>query len=361
MQQTSLSPSSLLLDPNNYRFQELDNYVEAAAERFAEESVQKKAYQRLREQEGVQELKNSIIRNSYVPVERIVVRPYGYRTDKYVVIEGNRRIAAVKWILEDHTAGVAIPKLTMDSITQLPVVIVEEDEPDEVFRASLMGIRHVSGIKQWGGYQRAKLVAHMRDSLTLGTAEVAERLGMGAHEVNRRYRAYKALRQMQEDEEFGVHALPGMYAVFHEAVSLPAVKEWLHWNENEAKFCNPEALSQFYELITPREDDEGKRVEAKITSYSQVRELRAILEKAEAKRVLLDPSRTFHDAIGIAKQEEFSHLWISEVSEAIAALAALEIKELKNLQPDQIEMLQRLKSLVEERLQDYTALTGNSL
>ncbi len=361
MQQTYLSPSDLLLDPNNYRFQELDNYVEAAEERFAEESVQKKAYQRLREEEGVQELKNSIIRNSYVPVERIVVRPYGYGTDKFVVIEGNRRAAAVNWILEDHAAGVAIPSCALDSITQLPVVIVEEDGPDEVFRASLMGIRHVSGIKQWGGYQRAKLVAHMRDHLNLGTAEVAERLGMGAHEVNRRYRAYKALRQMQEDEEFGGYALPGMYAIFHEAVSLPAVKEWLNWDESEAKFCNTESVSQFYELITPREDDEGKRVEAKITSYSQVRDLRAILDKSEAKRILLDPSRPFHEAIGIAKQEEFSHLWISEVSEAIAALVALEIKELKNLQPDQIEMLQHLKSLITERLQDYTKLTGNQL
>jgi hypothetical protein len=359
MQQTLLAPSSLLLDPNNYRFQDLDNYVEAADERFAEESVQKKAYQRLREEEGVQELKNSIIRNTYVPVERIVVRPYGHGTDKYVVIEGNRRTAAVKWILEDHAAGVSIPELTMNSITELPVVIVEEDGPDEVFRASLMGIRHVSGIKQWGGYQRAKLVAHMRDNLNLGTAEVAERLGMGAHEVNRRYRAYKALRQMQDDEEFGGYALPGMYALFHEAISLPAVNEWLDWNENEAKFCNQETLSQLYELITPREDDDGKRVEPKITSYSQVRELRAILDKPEAKRILLDPARPFHEAIGIAKQEEFARLWISEVSEAISALTALEIKELKNLQSDQIGMLQKLRDLIEERLTDYTALTGN--
>lgn len=361
MEQKTLPPSMLLLDPNNYRFQDLENYVEAADERFAEESVQKKAYQRLREEEGVPELKNSIIRNTYVPVERIVVRPYGHGTDKYVVIEGNRRTAAVKWILEDYATGVSITQATLDSISELPVVVVEENGPDEVFRASLMGIRHVSGIKQWGGYQRAKLVAHMRDALGLGTAEVADRLGMGAPEVNRRYRAYKALRQMQENEEFSAHAVPGMYALFHEAVSLPAVKGWLNWNDTEAKFLDEENLVTFYELITPREDDDGKLHDPKISSYSQVRELRAVLDKPEAKRILLDPSRSFHEAVAIAKQEEFSRLWISEVSEAMVALTALEIKELKKLEPEQLGILKSLKALIEERLSDYKALTGNEI
>ena len=358
MFEKNLPSSDLLLDPNNYRFQDLENYVEAADERFGEESVQKKAYLRLRDEEGVQELKNSIIRNTYVPVERIVVRPYTHSPGKYVVIEGNRRTAAVKWIMEDYAAGVTIPQPTIDSILNLPVIVVEENGPDEIFRASLMGIRHVSGIKQWGAYQRAKLVANMRDNLGLPTPEVADRLGMTAHEVNRRYRAFKALRQMQENEEFGGYALPGMYALFHEAISVPAIKDWLDWNETEAKFRNTDTLVQFYELITPREDDDGKKVDAKITSYSQVRELRAILDKAEAKKMLLDPSRSFHDAVGVAKQEEFSRLWVSEVEDAIASLTALEIKELKGLEPAQIAMLKKLNSLIEERLIDYTALTG---
>lgn len=358
MKETTLAPADLLLDPNNYRFQDLENYVEAADERFAEESVQKKAYLRLRDEEGVQELKNSIIRNTYVPVERVVVRPYSHEAGKYVVIEGNRRTAAVKWILEDYASGVPVPKATIDSISELPVIVVEENGPDEIFRASLMGIRHVSGIKQWGAYQRAKLVANMRDNLGLGTAEVADRLGMSAHEVNRRYRAFKALKQMQDNDEFGGYALPGMYALFHEAISVPAIKTWLDWNEGEAKFKNADTVTQFYELITPHEDDDGKKIEAKITSYSQVRDLRAILDKAEAKKMLLDPSRSFHDAVGVAKQEEFSRLWVSEVTDAIAALTALEIKELKGLKADQVEMLKHLHSLIDERLADYTALTG---
>jgi hypothetical protein len=74
-----------------------------------------------------------------------------------------------------------------------------------------MGVRHVSGIDQWGGYQRAKLVVELRDDFKLEAGEVAERLGMSTHEVNRRYRAFKALQQMLQDEEYLDFAKPEMY------------------------------------------------------------------------------------------------------------------------------------------------------
>lgn len=147
LDEAELAPEELLLDPNNYRFQDIEGFVYAAEERFHEDTVQKKAYQRIRQEEGLQELKNSIMRNGYIPVERIVVRPYIHSSNKWVVIEGNRRLAAIRWILEDNEAGVAIESSILSSLRSLPVVKAEMDGPNEVFRASLMGIRHVSSIK----------------------------------------------------------------------------------------------------------------------------------------------------------------------------------------------------------------------
>src|SRR5712691_3060410 len=89
------SPDLLLFDPNNYRFQDTDNFVYAAEERFHEDSVQRRAYQRIRLEDGLQALKSSIMRNGYIPVERIVIRPdTGSASGKYLVIDGNRRLAA---------------------------------------------------------------------------------------------------------------------------------------------------------------------------------------------------------------------------------------------------------------------------
>lgn len=353
-----LAPKVLLLDPNNYRFHDIDGFVYASEERFHEDSVQRKAYQRIRQEEGLQELKNSIMRNGYIPVERIVVRPYKDSPDKWVVIEGNRRVAAIRWILEDYDAGVALEASALDSLKKLPVVIAEQDEPNEIFRASLMGIRHVSGIKQWGGYQRAKLVATMRDELKLEAADVAERVGMSTHEVNRRYRAFKALQQMQDDDDYGGDVRPSMYPLFHEAVSLPVVRSWLGWDEDKNLFTDGENLPQFYDLLTPTEQEEGGTIEPKITTFSQVRELRFILPKAEAKRLLLEPSRPFQDAISVAKQEELSRLWAGEVSASIRALETMGIKELKSLSPEDIDLLRKLGQVINERLDDHKSLTG---
>ena len=74
----------------------------------------------------------------------------------------------MRWILEDNAAGVEIAPEVLASLETLPTVVAEEEGPDEAwFRASLMGIRHVSGINQWGGYQRASLIVMMRDKLGL--------------------------------------------------------------------------------------------------------------------------------------------------------------------------------------------------
>ena len=56
--------------------------------------------------------------------------------------------------------------------------------------------------------------------------------GISSREVARRYRASKALKQMEEDEEFSVSfAEPRLYVFFHEAVSQPKVREWLELND----------------------------------------------------------------------------------------------------------------------------------
>ena len=350
----------LLIDPNNYRFQDTDDYVPASEQRFHEETVQGRAYEKIRSEEGLQALKSSILRNGYIEVERIVVRPYAHTPDeKYVVIEGNRRLAAVKWILSDHTAGREIPSSVLTTLENLPVLVAETSGEDSVFRASLMGIRHVSGIRDWGGYQRAKLVVNMRDDLGLEASEVAERLGMSTHEVNRRYRAFKALEQMKNDEEFSEFAQPSMYPIFHEAVSLPTVRdEWLRWSENESLFTDQDELRKLYELLTPTEDEEGNNRDPKITSYSQIRQLRTILHQPEAKRSLFDPHRSFQDAVTVTEQEKLSKLWASEVAAAIKALQNMGIQELKNLGEEDIENITKLQEVVQERLRDHERLVG---
>lgn len=345
--------SDLLFDPNNYRFQETKDFVYANPERFHEEGVQERAYKTLKNTAKLSQLKASILRNGFVPVERIVVTPYEPKPGQFITIEGNRRLAALNWILEDHQAGVDVSPDVIAVLSAVPVIIVEGDATG-LFKRALMGVRHVSGIDQWGGYQRAKLVVELRDEYHLETGEVADRLGMEAIEVNRRYRAFKALQQMQKDEEFGAWAKPELYPLFHEAVSLPIVRTWLGWTESE-QFTKEEEREQFYSLISPQTEDDNKR-EPKITTYGEVRELKHIVQNGEACAVLLDPGRSFLDALTIAKRQELSKNWLSSIAAAIDALTQLSVLELQASTPEERKEIEKLRDLSRATLENYEKL-----
>lgn len=356
LREANLPLGKLLVDPNNYRFQDDPSFVFADEHRFHEAGVQERALKRLRD-DSLRLLKDSIRTNGFLPFERLIVRPYAKNEDElYLVLEGNRRLAALRWLKEDHEAGVEIPERVLVTLTAVPVVIVEGEE-DPGFYEALMGVRHVSGIKQWAGYQRARLVSQLRDTHNLEASEVALRLGMSTQEVNRRYRAFKALEQMQGSEDFGGFARPDMYPIFHEAVSLPVVREWLGWDEGQTAFTNPEPLEDFYRLITPLEDEDGQRREPKIRTYGDVRQLRDIVPNPEAKRILLDPEKTLFDAVAIAKREQLSKSWLTQVAEAIGALDSLGIAQIKSFGESDLIEIKRLAEVADELLSSHTKLT----
>lgn len=349
----------LLVDPNNYRFQDADNFVAANTSRFHEESVQRRAMERLR-QGGLAELKNSILTNGFLPFERIIVRPYDEidGRSRYLVIEGNRRVAALNWIRQDHEAGVDVRADVLTILDTVPVTVVLPGESghDETLILSLMGVRHVGGIKEWGGYQRAKLVTELRDQHHLETAEIAARLGMTAHEVNRRYRAFRALLQMMQDEEFTDQAQPDMYPLFHEAVTGTVIKDWLGWNDEELRFDETDNRQAFYRLIVSTQDDEGNTVPPKLVNREAVRELREILPITEARRVLLDTDRSFADALALAKAENLSRTWVAQVGEAIAALVSIGALELQSLGAEDLGEITRLRDLADRLLELHSRL-----
>ena len=307
-----VSPKQLLLDPNNYRFHDLVGYKRVSQrDRYAEPGVQERALQLLQTTESFElaALKDSILTNGFVPIEQIVVEKFAERTTDdglplYLVIEGNRRVASVKLLLQDQAAGAAdIAAIVLESLQKLPVVeIIGSNEERENYRHTLMAIRHISGIREWGPYQQAKLVVELYDS-EHAFGPVAQRIGISAREVARRYRASKALQQMEEDDEFGEYAAPRLYSFFHEAVSQPKVREWLKFSDETYKAEDAEARRAFYELLSPRTIDD-ETLPAKLQNANrQVRQLKDIVDKKVPLKVLIDPEKSFDDAVKAAEDE----------------------------------------------------------
>ena len=305
----NVTAAQLLLDPNNYRFHDLSGYRPVTRARFAEQGVQDRALQFLRDTASFDlgALRDSIISNGFVPFEQIVVEKFDEvdGLSRYIVVEGNRRTAAIKTILADNAGGaIDLRAEVLESLNSFTVIeILGTDAERQNYQKTLMAIRHVAGIREWGPYQQARLVVEMYDNEEGAFGPVAHRIGITAREVARRYRASKALEQMEQDDEFGEYAEPKLYSFFHEAVSQPKVREWLNFSDQTYRSENEDARRIFYELLSPREID-GSKVGPKLQNANkQVRQLKDIVDKPVPLKILADPERNFEDAIRAADAE----------------------------------------------------------
>ncbi|ALG61804.1 MULTISPECIES: hypothetical protein [Citromicrobium] len=307
---TKIAPEQLLLDPNNYRFLDIPGYRKVAKrERYGEDGVQAKALDLLTSHQGfdLESLRDSIASNGFVPLDQLVVEEFDEQDDRkrYLVIEGNRRAAAVKTLLRDQEDGsVDLSDEVKSSLGALPVIIVsgEKKEKDN-FHKTLMAIRHVSGIREWGAYQQAKLVVEMYEDEAESLSQVAKQIGISPQEVGRRYRASKALNQMESDDEFGVHASPKLYSFFHETVSSPQLREWLDFSNDTYTAQNDESRTLFYQLLSPSEVD-GEKYDPKLQNANrQIRQLKQIVESDAALALLSDPEKSFDEAVKVSDDE----------------------------------------------------------
>lgn len=358
-----LSLNQLLIDPDNFRFLDEPNYRKIDPKRYHQASVQKKAEELLRgpREESIIPLKNSIRTNGYIPFELLFVKKYEHADDLYVVVEGNRRVAAMRWIVEDYEAGVDVPGPIMESFNKLPAVLIDPTNAENQRDTQIvMGIRHVSGTVPWGAYQQAKLVAELVDNAGMNIQEAAERIGMDSREAARRRRALRALVQMQENEEYGPYVRPELYVLFHEAVTWSATKDWLEWDDETLRFKNEENLRHFYDLVIGYVDENDHRIQPKVQTHQDVRDLRKILPKEEAKSILLDPSKSLADALAAAQRGEQSN-WKIQVSAAISSLQTLRVADLKQMVEEEEKLLHQLKDLIESLMGDrQTLLRGTT-
>ena len=89
------------LDPNNPRLEALKPEP-TPDERLAEPGIQLACLERLRKFD-IKGLAESIKTSGFCTLDRVVLRRLD--EDKYIVVEGNRRVAALKVLQEEHSKG----------------------------------------------------------------------------------------------------------------------------------------------------------------------------------------------------------------------------------------------------------------
>ena len=265
--------SDLFLDPNNPRYADISNITRPVSEeRVHEETVQKKAMDSiLTDRFDVSQLKESIQTIGFLPVDRLVVVELPQQ-GKYMVIEGNRRLAALKSLMLDYEGGVVdLPPQVKDSIEEIPVLIIEGDDKTrrDHFARVLQGVRHVSSVKSWGPYQQAQIIVMMLDD-GKQLSEVKEALGLSSMRINSLRRSSYGLLQMQQDPEYKDYAKPDMFSHFEEAYKQPRLRTWLEWDDENNRYANEENRQMFYSWCIPYEED-GTSYPAKIVDAKELR------------------------------------------------------------------------------------------
>ncbi|WP_143171381.1 hypothetical protein [Rhizobacter sp. OV335] len=334
----------ILLDPNNYRFWDQKKFKKKVVTRFHEEKVQTATLEKLERDYQLDELKNSILTNGYVPMERVILAPYKYGSGYFVVVEGNRRIASLKSLLKESSEGVlALSQEQKRLFSKIPCAILKSSGKDlRHAERVIMGIRHIAGPKEWGAYQQALLVAELKDEENLDFKAIGGMLGISSVEAARRYRAVAALKFMEQDELFGDKAEPDFYRLLHEMISSPEVRERFGWSHEETTFIDGELARQFFQLVTG-----DAKHEPKLTTYSDVRRLKLIVSNAHAFESLLDPEQSLLDAIRIAEGTKAAASPLAILQSVDAELGRIGVAQATSFGTKELQLLNEILSTLE--------------
>jgi ParB-like chromosome segregation protein Spo0J len=106
----------------------------------------------------------SFVANGYIPYEPLIVKPSG---NKYVVVEGNRRLAVLRYLQTtedpDETAA-----FRTHNLQQVPCLVFTGDERQLL---AYLGLRHLSKTKDWSTNAKGNFVERiLHTGLTLAEA-----------------------------------------------------------------------------------------------------------------------------------------------------------------------------------------------
>ena len=124
---------------------------------------QKKIFRYLVDSIGVEDLLRAISSSGMIPSDPIIVRPRQKPLAGYYVIEGNRRLAALKLLsgeqIGDDLQAPKVPEVTPQIRSTFDPITVEQGWETEAL-ASYLGYKHVTSAKEWSPEAKARFVKH---------------------------------------------------------------------------------------------------------------------------------------------------------------------------------------------------------
>ena len=188
---TPMKVSDLAFDLKNPRLAEF-----GLTDRSTEVEVIKVLWEAM----DVKELVLSIAASGFFSHEPVMVAP---EAGKNVVIEGNRRLAAVKLLLK--------PALVKDLKADIPVIRDNDKKALQNLptlagtRKSAwryLGFKHVNGPAKWSSYAKARYIADVRKNFRVTLEDIAKQIGDTHKTVQRLFRGLMVIEQAEDLKVF---------------------------------------------------------------------------------------------------------------------------------------------------------------
>lgn len=295
----SYNLKNLYLDPNNYRFVDNENYVEISEENVFDENVQRRTsfFLEGRKRANISDLIASFKSNGFLDVDVIQVRDLGQ--NRYLVIEGNRRVATLKALQEDYENGLDIKNLNPEIFKKIPFEIHSNESREK--HLIIMGLKHISGNKMWSPINQAQLIYDFLEDYW-GTqyysekeTQLCESLGISKVKLRSTQRAYHLILAYKSSD-FGDQFESKDYSFFVEIMKTPRIKDWIEWDDQVYQSRNLGNLERLFSWLSITEqlndeDDEYEEVDPIITKALEIREL-ALFINNESALVEMEESRS---------------------------------------------------------------------
>lgn len=282
---------------------------------------------------NILELMKSIAEMGYSDAEPLLV-VQDEANGKYIVVEGNRRLTAIKLLNNPELA-----KVRKESVREIlsEAKVIPEDVPVIIYDKrqdilDYLGYRHITGVKEWGPLEKARYLEQLyfihngeqnRETIY---SKLAKMIGSKANYVYKLHQALKLYDKANDEAYYGAKITEEQisFSLITTALGYNEIVEFLGLNDSQNDILENLNEKNFEKLFLWLFDKESQKVfdSRQISALAEIVAKPAALEKLEngssiEEAVLYTeaPAKAFMDMLSNAKKS------LKQASEAVAQLS----------------------------------------
>lgn len=257
---------------------------------------------------AIRDIVMSIMANGYFETEpMLVIRD----KDQYIVVEGNRRLAAVKAIINPNSidnGGMSKfePRITEELRQSLknhiPVTILEDRKDAWQY----IGFKHVKGAAKWDSLAKAEYIATVHNDYGVDLENIAQQIGDSNNIVKKLYQGLMIVKQANAQTDFKLDDLYYKRLYFshiYTAIGYTGFQQYLGFDPNNvsASPISKDKLQNLEDICLWLFGSNSKDIRPVIQSQNpDLRHLDAVLLSSEATQ-LLKSSGSLDDAFDMSQ------------------------------------------------------------